>query len=139
LEQVEIAEMLNVLLIDDEPMQLSLIPLVMNHFDPNLKVEVLADPSKAVEKILKFPYDVVVADYSMPEMNGLSLIKAIKEIRNIPCILYTGRGNDELKMATLACGIDDYIKKIDNPSEFGILTGRIRATVRRHRGMKNFR
>jgi PleD family two-component response regulator len=138
-QYAETEEILNVLLIDDEPMQLSLIPIIINHFDPNLKVEVLVDPSKAVEKILKFPYDVVVADYSMPEVNGLSLVKAIKTVRDIPCILYTGRGNDELKIETLASGIDDYIKKIDNPSEYGVLTSRIRASVKRHRDMKQLK
>ncbi|MCX6649226.1 MAG: hypothetical protein NTV61_07545 [Candidatus Bathyarchaeota archaeon] len=57
------------LLIDDEPMQLSLITFIINHFDPNLRVEILADPSKTMKKILKFPF-IVVADYSMPEVNG---------------------------------------------------------------------
>jgi DNA-binding response OmpR family regulator len=134
-EQIETSEMLNVLLIDDEPMQLSLIPLIMNHFDSNLKVEILADPSKAVEKIRNFPYDVVVADYSMPEKNGLNLIKAIKNIRDVPCILYSERGNNEL-VETTTNGVDDYMKKLDNPRDYSILTERIRAAVKRHREAK---
>jgi len=48
-------EVLHVILIDDEPMLLSLIPFIINHFDPNLRVDTLTDPSKAVEKVLKFP------------------------------------------------------------------------------------
>lgn len=131
--------MLNVLLIDDEPTQLSLIPLIMNHFDSNLRVEILADPSKAIEKIRKFSYDIVVADYSIPEENGLNLIKEIKNIRDIPCILYTERGNNELRDATISSEIDDYMKKLDNPRDYGILTERIRAAVKRHRETKNLK
>jgi PleD family two-component response regulator len=103
----ETEEILNVLLIDDEPMLLGLIPLIINHFDPNLRVEALTEPRKAVEKVLKFPYAVVVVDYSMPEVNGLSLVKAIKDVRDVPCILYTGRGNDELSDEFFASGVDD--------------------------------
>jgi DNA-binding response OmpR family regulator len=132
----ETEEILNVLLINDEPMLLSLIPLILNHFDSNLKVETLADPSKAVEKVLKFPFDVIVADYSMPEINGLSLVKAIKTVRDVPCILYTGRGTDELRVECFESGIDDYVKKIDNPNEYGVLTRRIRAAVLRHRELR---
>jgi DNA-binding response OmpR family regulator len=129
-------EILNVLLIDDEPMLLSLIPLIINHFDPNLRVETLTDPSKAVEMVVKNPYDVVVADYSMPEVNGLNLVKAIKNVRDVPCILYTGRGSEELRLESFASGVDDYVKKIDNPNEYGVLTNRIRAAVMRHREMR---
>jgi len=135
-EQIETSEILNVLLIDDEPTQLSLIPLILNHFDSSLKVEILSDPSKALEKILNFPYDVVVANYSMPEENGLNLIKAIKSIRDIPCMLYTEMGNNEPREETITSGIDDHIKKLDNPRDYGILTERIRAAVKRHHETK---
>lgn len=110
----ETEEILNVLLIDDEPMLLGLIPLIINHFDPNLRVEALTEPRKAVEKVLKFPYAVVVVDYSMPEVNGLSLVKAIKYPG---CSVYPihGAGNDELRDETFTSRVDDYIKKIDNP------------------------
>lgn len=134
----ETEEILNVLLIDDEPMLLGLIPLIINHFDPNLRVEALTEPRKAVEKVLKFPYAVVVVDYSMPEVNGLSLVKAIKYPG---CSVYPihGAGNDELRDETFTSRVDDYIKKIDNPGEYGVLTGRIRAAVKRHREMKRLK
>lgn len=94
-------EAIYILLIDDEPMQLSLIKPILTNFDPDLIIETLADPSKAVEKVIKNEYDCVIADYSMPSVSGLDLVKAIKNVRNIPCILYTGRGSDEVKRDAL--------------------------------------
>ncbi len=89
-------------------MQLSLIKPILTNFDPGLIIETLADPSKAVEKV-------------------------IKNVRNIPCILYTGRGSDEVKRDALESGIDDYIQKILNPNDYRILAKRIRAAVEKYR------
>lgn len=71
-------------------------------------IETLAEPSKAVEK-------------------------AIKNVRNIPCILYTGRGSDEVKRDALESGIDDYIQKVLNPNDYHILAERIRAAVEKYK------
>jgi signal transduction histidine kinase/ligand-binding sensor domain-containing protein/DNA-binding response OmpR family regulator len=76
--------------------------------------------NEALEKCLTIMPDIVISDVMMPEMDGISLLNAIKtrlEISHIPVVLLTARNNEEQKLHGLSIGADDYISKPFHPDE----------------------
>src|SRR5690242_6971113 len=72
--------------------------------------------------------ELVVLDIIMPGMDGLAVLKKIREKSGVPVILLTAKGTDSDKIMGLELGADDYLPKPFNPEE---LTARVRAVLRR--------
>lgn len=123
---------LKVLFIDDEPLLLDLLRRIINVVDPKMEVDIIADPTKAIERILKEQYDCVVLDEKMPVIKGKDIIKMIKQVRDIPCIIYTGYSLDEMAPEAYESGADDVLSKILNANYYPKLVEKIRQTVHRH-------
>jgi len=125
-------EPIRVLLVDDEETQIELAKLNLEKVDPNLTIIGTTDPSQIFE-LLHQPFDCVVSDYSMHGMSGLKLNTEIKKISNIPFILYTGRGSEEVAEVAFSVGIDDYVMKEHSLANYQVLAKRIRNVVEKRR------
>src|SRR5947209_12760299 len=89
---------------------------------------VYADPQLALKAIGDNPPDLGVFDIKMPGMDGMELLRRVREFISIPVIFLTSK-DDELDEALgLAMGADDYISK---PFSQRLLVARIRAILRR--------
>ncbi|MCW4048895.1 MAG: response regulator [Candidatus Bathyarchaeota archaeon] len=124
---------IKVLFIDDEPMFLALLKPIIQSFDPNLHVDTLSNPHKVMDAVTKNHYDCAIVDYYMPGMSGLNIIKRIKSVANIPCILYTGMSVEEVQVEVEGVDVDAIMGKIDNPNDYTKLTGLIRDTINEHK------
>jgi DNA-binding NtrC family response regulator len=73
-------------------------------------------------------YDIIVSDYEMPHMDGITLLKALRGTGNdMPFILFTGKGREEIAMEALNHGATFYLQKGgDVHSQFGILATKVR-------------
>jgi len=74
--------------------------------------------------------DVVMLDLGLPDMDGLEVIRHIREWSNVPIIVLSVRGREADKIAALDGGADDYVTK---PFGMGELLARIRAALRHRR------
>ena len=89
---------------------------------------VYADPLVALKAVADNPPDLAVLDIKMPQMDGMELLRRIREFSAVPVIFLTSK-DDELDEALgLAMGADDYIAK---PFSQRLLIARIRAILRR--------
>jgi two-component system response regulator ChvI len=87
-----------------------------------------SDGEAALKALLDNPPDIAVCDIKMPRMDGLELLRRLRERSALPVIFLTSK-NDELDEALgLALGADDYIAK---PFSQRLLIARIRAILRR--------
>jgi two-component system response regulator ChvI len=87
-----------------------------------------SDGEAALKALLDNPPDIAVCDIKMPRMDGLELLRRLREKSALPVIFLTSK-NDELDEALgLALGADDYIAK---PFSQRLLIARIRAILRR--------
>ncbi|MDD1728140.1 MAG: PAS domain S-box protein, partial [Methanospirillum sp.] len=106
-----------VLFIDDEPAMLQAIRdyLTIIH---SLEVDITDDPGDAVQSGRLFSYDCLVIDYDMPEMNGITLLKAIRQVdSDIPVIVFTGKSREEVVIDAINNGADFYLQKGGNAEE----------------------
>ncbi|CAN5123943.1 response regulator transcription factor [soil metagenome] len=91
-------------------------------------VRVYSDPDIALKALLENPADLAVFDIKMPKMDGIELLRRVREKSQMPAIFLTSK-TDELDEALgLAMGADDYISK---PFSQRLLIARIRAILRR--------
>ena len=72
--------------------------------------------------------DVVVLDLGLPDMDGLEVIRRLREWTSVPIIVLSARGLERDKVIALDAGADDYVSKPFGPEE---LLARIRAALRR--------
>ncbi len=128
-DETGILERISVLHVDDESDFLLMAAQMLNSFDPYLQIDFVSSPREALEKLEKEEYDCIISDYKMPEMSGIELAIRIREKSNVPFILYTGQGSEEVAEAAFAAGIDDYLRKEIEPAHYQVLARRIRAAV----------
>jgi len=118
-----------ILIVDDEPFNLDLLEQELMDYD--YVIEKAADGVEALEKIDSFDPDVILLDYMMPRMNGLEVVRRLRENerhKSIPVILLTAKATQEDKIAGLNAGADDYVTK---PFDSFELLARVRAMLRR--------
>lgn len=117
-----------ILIVDDEPFNLDLLEQELA--DHDYTIERAGDGAEALEKLSGFLPDVILLDYMMPKMNGLEVLKCLKEDerhKSIPVILLTAKATQEDKIRGLDAGADDYVTK---PFDAFELLARVRAMMR---------
>ncbi|WP_243844002.1 two-component system response regulator KdpE [Paraburkholderia caballeronis] len=73
--------------------------------------------------------DLVIVDLGLPDVDGLDVIRQLREWSSMPVIVLSARSLEQQKVAALDAGADDYLTK---PFGVGELVARIRAQLRRH-------
>ena len=92
-------------------------------------VDMVHNGADALHFIRSVPYDALVLDIMMPEMDGLELLTAVRKMGiKTPALFLTAKGEIEDRVAGLDAGADDYLPKPFATSEF---LARVRALVRR--------
>jgi len=115
-----------VLIVDDEKLIVKGIKYSLEQ--DNMVVDVAYDGKEAVEKAANNPYDVILLDVMLPELNGFEVCQMIREYSDVPIIMLTAKGEDMDKILGLEYGADDYITKPFNILE---VKARIKAVMRR--------
>ena len=110
--QVSPSEMQRILIVDDAPELLLLLRKLVARM--GYQVEVASGPSEALKALKSRPFDLLLTDWSMPEMNGGELIAALKEderLREIPTIVLTGHDTENERDAAEAVGCNRFLVK----------------------------
>lgn len=115
----EKSSVINIAYIDDEIDFLTISEKILLQMNNNYKIEVFQDPRAFLDcfKEKNSFFDIVISDYEMPEMNGLTLLSEIKKYSNFkrpPFIMVTGKGRNETIKKALNADVDYYIEKSSN-------------------------
>jgi two-component system OmpR family response regulator len=96
-------------------------------------VDQAADGEKGLQLALTEPYDTAIVDIMLPELDGLSLIKRMREQKiRTPVIILSAKGAIDDRVKGLQTGSDDYLTK---PFAFSELLARVQALIRRTSGL----
>ena len=129
-----------VLYVDDEPALLELTTLFLGRAG-DLAIDTALSAKLALEKLRVHSYDVIVADYLMPEKDGIEFLKELRAGGcTIPFIIFTGKGREDVAIEALNSGADFYLQKGGDPrSQFAELGNMIRQAAHKRRAEEALR
>ena len=113
-------------LVDDDRNILTAVSIALQ--TEGFATRVYADGESALKALRENPPDLAVCDIKMPRMDGLELLRRLRETSELPVILLTSKDDEADEALGLASGADDYIAK---PFSQRLLIARIRAILRR--------
>lgn len=124
---------MDVLFVDDERPVLEQAKLFLEDLKDGLKVETSSSARDAINKIRMKRYDAVVSDYLMPEMDGLDFLEKLRNKgEEIPFVILTGRGGENIAMEALNEGADFYMTKMGDPkTQYEKLADSIEKVIKR--------
>jgi PAS domain S-box-containing protein len=128
---------LHILQVDDDVCLLEVskqILLMENSFE----IESVTSVDEAFKKLEKQTFDAIVSDYEMPLKNGLEFLKELRaQGMDIPFILFTGKGREDVAVRALNLGADSYLNKNGSPETvYCELADAINKTVERKKSRK---
>ena len=118
--------MIKILIIDDDKELTELLVEFLSKY--KYKIEVFHNPLNGLEFLKKSECDIVLLDIMMPEMDGLQVLRNIREHSEVPVMMLTAKGDVADKVIGLELGADDYLAKPFEPQE---LLARIQSILRR--------
>lgn len=123
---------MRILIVEDNPSLAEATSKVLR--SGGYTVDTVADGRDADAALAAASFDLVVLDLSLPGMDGLEVLKALRDRGDdTPVLVLTARGALEDKIRGLDLGADDYMAK---PFEVRELEARIRVLLRRHAGLR---
>lgn len=97
-------------------------------------VDLISNGIEAQSRVLTEPYDLIILDLMLPGIDGLSVLRTMRQVGNhTPVLILTAKGEIPDRVAGLDAGADDYLVK---PFAITELTARVRALFRRKTGDK---
>ena len=124
----------SILYVDDEEILLDLAQKFLERLD-TFAVKKASSATEALTFLTSSSFDVIVSDYQMPDTDGIEFLKQVrKHYPDLPFILFTGRGREEVVIQAINNGATFYIQKGGDPTaQFTELAHKIRQAVSRVR------
>ncbi|MFC7249640.1 response regulator [Halomicroarcula sp. GCM10025324] len=117
---------IRILHVDDDPELADLAGTLLEREDDQFRVDTAGSASEGLEHLEQHPVDCVVSDYDMPGRNGIDFLDAVRELdADLPFILFTGKGSEEVASEAISAGVTDYLQKESGTSQYAVLANRI--------------
>ena len=128
----KVPDTVEILQVDDDPQFLEVSSELLERQHDSFDVRTFTDPQVALEQ-LNDDTDCILSDYEMPNMDGVELLEEVRSIYpDLPYILFTGKGNEEIASKAISAGVTDYFQKRQGSSRYEILANRIENAVEQY-------
>jgi len=114
-----------VLIIDDEPQIQKMLGVILGY--AGYEVAIAATGETGLAQVVNKKPQAVLLDMGLPDMDGYDVLLRIRKISDLPVIMVSVRGEEQIKVKCLENGADDYITKPFSALE---LTARLSAVLR---------
>jgi two-component system phosphate regulon response regulator OmpR len=118
-----------ILLIEDDPRLAEMVSEYLG--EAGFRVSIAAAGRAGLERLAREPFDALVLDLMLPDMDGLEVCRELRAKHETPVLMLTARGDATDRIVGLEIGADDYLPKPFEPRE---LLARLRAILRRGKG-----
>ncbi len=123
-----------VLHVDDEPGFAELAATVLEREHERFTVETATSAEEALDVLDGAEVDCVISDYDMPGRNGIEFLETVRSTDpDLPFILFTGKGSEEIASEAISAGVTDYLQKEGGTDQYAILANRVQNAVERNR------
>jgi PAS domain S-box-containing protein len=124
---------IHVLHVDDEPDFAEMAGTFLEREDSRFDIETTTSSDQALDRLAEDRFDCVVSDYDMPGRNGVEFLKAVREeYSDLPFILFTGKGSEEIASEAISAGATDYLQKESGTDQYKVLANRVTNVYERY-------
>ncbi len=132
-------EEVHVLHVDDDPGVVDLTKACLERVDENFSVHPVTNVVEALAYLGNESVDCIISDYDMPNTNGIEFLEIVREKHSdLPFILFTGKGSEEVASEAIAAGVTDYMQKGMGTDQYELLANRVRNVVEQYRTRQQF-
>ncbi|WP_242493441.1 GAF domain-containing protein [Haloarcula hispanica] len=125
---------IRILHVDDEPGFAEMASEFLEREDDRFAVETETSVSEGHTRLAESDFDCIISDHDMPDQNGIEFLESVREeYPDLPFILYTGKGSEEIASSAISAGATDYLQKQSGTSQYTVLSNRIRNAVEQYR------
>ena len=127
-----------ILHVDDDPEFVDLTTAFLKRENTHWTVETATSASEGIELVSGGGFDCIVSDYDMPDENGIEFLRMVRaDDLDLPFILFTGKGSEEIASDAISAGVSDYLRKGASTERYSLLANRITNLVRQYRAEAN--
>ena len=131
------ADEIRILHVDDEPSITDLTAQFLERENDRFSIETATSADEGLAVLAERRPDCIVSDYDMPGMSGIEFLEAVRtRAPELPFILYTGKGSEEVASEAISAGVTDYIQKGSGTERYLLLANRIENAVAKHRSQQ---
>ncbi|MDX1744428.1 MAG: PAS domain S-box protein [Halobacteriales archaeon] len=121
---------IHVLHVEDEPDIAKLTASYLERTDERFTVETAPTAEEGLAALGEAEYDCIVSDFEMPGIDGIEFLEVVRERHaDLPFILFTGKGSEEIASDAISAGVTDYLQKGVGTSQYEVLANRIENAV----------
>ncbi|MEF8854350.1 MAG: response regulator [Haloarculaceae archaeon] len=130
---------IRVLHVDDDPDLGEVTSMFLEQVNDDFEVATEPTVVAALDRLKSEDFDCVVSDYQMPSTDGLEFLDIVREqYPDMPFILFTGRGSEEIASDAIAAGVTDYMQKDSGSDTYEVLANRIENAVEQYLTQEQF-
>jgi two-component system chemotaxis response regulator CheY len=110
----------HILIVEDSPTMRSLVVSALEELGGSIRITEAASGFEALRVLPREPYDLIVTDINMPDINGLELVSFVKQnaaYRGIPLLIISTEGSERDQLRGLELGADAYLVKPFEPED----------------------
>ena len=116
--------------VDDEPDFAEMVATFLQRHDEQFEIEIATSAAEGREKLAETDFDCIVSDHEMPGQTGIEFLRSVRaDDPEIPFILFTGKGSEEVASDAIAAGVTEYLQKETGTGQYAVLANRIRNAV----------
>lgn len=111
----------HVLIVDDRPTNRNIFAKLAGSLSPEIRVETFGEPRAALESLDRLTPDLIIVDFSMPEMNGAEFTRAVRAraaTHDVPVIVVTAHDDRDFRLSALEAGASDFLQSPIDRTEF---------------------
>jgi len=123
-----------VLHVDDKPEFSELVSSFLERADDRFEVMQATSASIGLEYLFEQTFDCVISDYDMPGCNGIEFLEEVREeFPDLPFILFTGKGTEEVASDAISAGVTDYLQKQASTCQYTVLANTVSNAIEHYR------
>ena len=128
-----------ILHVDDQLDFADMATTFLERENDRFETETATSANDGLTRLAESSFDCVISDYDMPRQNGIAFLEAARmKYPDLPFILYTGKGSEEVASEAISAGATDYLQKESGTDQFTVLANRIETVVGRTRSDRQY-
>ena len=128
-----------VLHVDDEPELSEMVGIFLRRADERFEIVQATSASMGLDQLSQQTFDCVISDYDMPGCNGIEFLEKVrKKFRNLPFILFTGKGTEEIASDAISAGVTDYLQKQTCTDQYTVLANSVSNAIEQEKQRRRY-